>query len=459
VVSAGGILAVERSEDFFTANHPVITRGKLPPQRSVLLEIYEIASGKRSHQLEVPDSIHLLDASSDGSLLLTGDDQTGLGEYGRIDVWSLKLGRHAAGWRPAPMEASSADLCRWAAFVDKRHVLTLNSAGLTLWRLPECRAVYTLSTFEQPSLSANRKYFVERKKFLIRDSITGAALVKLGGSGDNKHLGLLDAAFTADGKRLIGVTFGGASNSVVQWNVTDGQVVDEFAIPPAQFDHVALLGDRGLLLMHQPELASHGLIQIDRQQQQLVAQLKGNGAHAASPDGTYWRTDFVQDGRSGAYFACGFDMAGFSWPTLNPNLYSVVGRGSQVRVEVRSNLAEAGKLRSVLLDRIQQAEWATDDSAATRAVLEANEETRILRKGPPDITAKVVSCRLAVIDSRGVVAWEAKDQRARGQSPEFDVVEWVRTGPLPSRLFAGDWKQRVPNAELPALRPGAGDRR
>ncbi len=459
VVSSGGILAVERSEEYFSANHAVITRGPLPPQRSVLLEAYDIASGKRLHQLEVPDSIHLLDASSDGSLLLTGDDQTGLGEFGRIDVWSLKLGRHAAGWRPAPMEASSADLCRWAAFVDRRHVLTLNSAGLTLWRLPECRSVYTLTTSDPPSLSANRKYLVERKKFLIRDAITGAALVKLGGSDGNEHLGILDAAFIADGKRLIGVTHDGASNSVVQWDVADGKIVDEFAIPPAQFNRLALLGDRGILLMLQPELAGHGLVQIDRRQRQLVAQLKGNGAHAASPDGTYWRTEFVPDEHSGAYFARGFDMASFSWPTLDPDLYSVVGRGSAVRVEVRSNLAEAGKIRSVFVERIHQAEWMSDDSAATRAVLEANEETRVLRKGPPDITAKVVSCRLALIDSRGVVAWEMKDQRARGESPEFDVVEWVRTRPLPRRLFAGDWQQRIPNAELPALRPGAGDLR
>jgi len=285
----------------------------LPPQRTVELETYDVATAKRLHRLEVPEPTRLLDVSPDGSLLLSGDDHSGLESYSRLDVWSPRLGRHVAGWRPTPIDATFSELVTWAGFVDKRHVLVLDSSYLTLWQLPECRPVYTIATKLAPSLSPNRKYFVERKQGLIRDSLSGAALVQLAGFGLGVPASLLDTAFTPDGQQVVGVTVDGPQSAVVRWDFATGKRLHEFSIPSTQFNRLALLGDRGLLLLAQPYLAQHGIVQVDRQQQQIVTRLQAGGVHAASPDGIYWRTDVILEGSGGAYFARGFGPEDFSW--------------------------------------------------------------------------------------------------------------------------------------------------
>jgi hypothetical protein len=89
------------------------------------------------------------DLSPDGALLAVREPKAGK----RIDVWSLTENKHLVGWLPCDKEADGQ--IRWLAFVDARRLLTLSSGQtLTLWEVPECRAVYSAGLVRStPALS------------------------------------------------------------------------------------------------------------------------------------------------------------------------------------------------------------------------------------------------------------------------------------------------------------------
>ena len=211
------------------------------------------------------------------------------------------------------------------------------------------------------------------------------------------------------------------------------------------------------MLLNQQNLASHGVFLIDLRQEQLIARFKGNGVHTRAADNAYWRTDAVIIGPEGkkhlAYKAKGYRDADFTWPKLDPvPSYAVVGPGSKMAVQVQSNLTEAAQLTAMFETNVGASGYTIDSTAGVRAVLVANEETLVLRKGPPDITAKVLKCSISVIDSSGAAAWQIQDQRTRVKPEDFDVSAWVKPRLLPRRIFKRDWEQHLPAMDLPSIR-------
>lgn len=452
-VSPAGVLAVEQVVNYIDTSRPVITAGPLTPERDVALETYDLASGKRLHRLSVPERSNLLDVSPDGSLLLTGDELYGSGGYSRLDVWAPRTGKHAAGWLPLPQETDFHDAVSWARFVDKRYVLVLGQQRLVCWQLPECRQMYAIASDAQPCLSANRKLLLERRSGLIRDSLSGKAFGKLEGVPSERLVSLLDAAFSADGKTITGVAAGNSSNTVVRWDAVSGKILSEFAIPPIQFMRVALIGDRGLLLLGHSSVSTHGGTLVDLEQKQAVSSHSASGVHGLSPDGSFWRTDFAIVDKNGAYFAQGFRQDDFAWPKLpSPPAYAVLAPGSKVAVEFQSGLPESARLKSLLDEKVKAAGLVVDSTAAAKIVFTANADRTVIQRTPTEVSIPVIVCRMAVIDASGKAAWESSDRRMQADSTPFDIVKWLESRSLPGYLFHPDWKKQIPASEFPKLR-------
>ncbi|HID23086.1 MAG TPA: hypothetical protein EYP14_11890, partial [Planctomycetaceae bacterium] len=112
---------------------------------------YDLASGKFTGTLQVPYSADLVAISPDGASVLVRPTKS----PGRIDVWTMKEGKHWVGWRPYRQAEKNNAFVEAAVWVDSEHVLTRNRAGeLVLWVMPACRAVYVISGQPQADVVA-----------------------------------------------------------------------------------------------------------------------------------------------------------------------------------------------------------------------------------------------------------------------------------------------------------------
>jgi len=154
-----------------------------------------------------------------------------------------------------------------------------------------------------------------------------------------------------------------------------------------------------------------------------------------------------------AFFAQGFREADFDWPQPDPHAAAtILEPGSRLAPDVRSNVPEADELRRLLAEIIQQAGLVADPSASTRVVLEANQETRVIRAGPPELVEVLVNCRLAIVDPEGTVAWESKAPLPGPQREEGLLAHWFASRQFPRHLFAKDWQQHIATGRLPDIR-------
>ncbi|HTN77781.1 MAG TPA: hypothetical protein VL096_21130, partial [Pirellulaceae bacterium] len=412
---------------------------------------FDIATGKSLHRLPVPERSHLLDISPDGSLLLTGDTLFGSDGFSRLDVWAPKLGKHAIGWQPLANTTDFFAVATWAAFIDKRQVLVQSSQNVTLWQLPECKPIYSVATDSRPVLSPNRKQFFDRKSGLIRDALTGEALVKLQDSQPSPPTALIDAIYAPDGNSIVGVLFNHTYSSIVRWNAINGEIMEQFGTPPVPCARLAWAGKRGLWLLSHPSVVLHGVTLIDLKQRQIVAQYRANGAHAVAPDGTLW---LANAGRDASYIARGFSEADIEWPQLGATpSYAVIAPGSKVAIDFQSNLPEAAKLKPAFEAKVKAAGFTIDASATTKAVLVANQDRTIVQAGPPEVSIPAIVGRLAIVDGSGATAWEIKLRERNDNSVKFDTANWLNGWTIPSQLFKPDWQKQIATKEFPAAKP------
>ena len=150
---------------------------ELGGQKQVSVDHYDLVDGKHLGGLDLfraelaKNNQLALDAdlSPDGSLLAVREPKEGK----RLDIWSLTAGKHVVGWLPGEKDAAVL----WFAFVDEKQVLTLSSNGkLTLWDVPECRAVYSIPARSvRPALIPGRKYMAvfAGSNFEVMETATG----------------------------------------------------------------------------------------------------------------------------------------------------------------------------------------------------------------------------------------------------------------------------------------------
>jgi hypothetical protein len=268
---------------------------------------------------------------------------------------------------------------------------------------------------------------------------------------------LLGAAYSGDGKQIIGVAGRDISYSVIRWDAVTGKVLTEFEIPPYQFWQLSLVGDRGLLLLNHPSLAGHGAALIDLEQQQIATVHDSNGIHTFGMAGLYWRTDFAIVDKKGAYFAQGFRAGDFAWPRLiSPPPYALTAPGTKVALQFQSDLPEAAKLKAMFEQKLKAAGLVIDSAAATKAIFTANQDRTLVQRAPVEVAIPVIVVRMAIAGPTGAVAWEKTDRRRHDKSVQFDVVQWLEARPVPRYLFKRDWQKDIPKRESPRVNAGAG---
>lgn len=254
----------------------------------VWLDVYDLTEGKRLHSLDVSFPTELIAVSplGDRAVMRIGETQD------RLDVYDVNEGAHIVGWRPfkdEPEEPGQRFFSRSgkgsgvkvtaAAFVDGDHVLTYDDKKrITLWKLPECRAVYMINDASQPGLSPNGRYLVVStgKHFRFFDALSGE------GVGDLQSAGSLNAAaFHPDGQRFAVAFTDALGFTLIVWNLADGRIEADFPLPKTG-KFMQWCGDNYLLL--------DGESLIDVGAQMIVWKYNlPKGVHSpVSPDLRHW---------------------------------------------------------------------------------------------------------------------------------------------------------------------------
>jgi predicted Zn finger-like uncharacterized protein len=242
--------------------------------------------------------IVIADVNPDGTALVVKD----LKDPRRVDVYDIAGGRHVVGWLPYETDKAAPQVA-WVGFLDAQRILTANAGGaVTLWELPACRAVYTIKEgYKGPfALSPTRKHLAafNGATFDLLDAATGAVRGQVAAPAAENH-GATVVAFQPAGAELaalfqadIGIpapagaapVSGQGAALLVRWNLSSGEVLSEFAVPPERAPAAEWCGSRIMLLGNQHLL--------DLEQKAVVWRYLPLGpglAHATgSPDGRHW---------------------------------------------------------------------------------------------------------------------------------------------------------------------------
>lgn len=207
------------------------------PDRTCL-DRYNLVTGKHESRIELADQAVLLDVSPDGLRALVRltfglpPETKPSSSNERLDVFELSEGRHIVGWSPVAGSGSAVPVD--AAFLDGDRVLTLNETGrLTLWNLPEQKAVYTVETGSAGPLvmTPGRKYCVvfTGTTFGAFDAASGA-FRGLMAPPRPTLAACRSAAFSPDGKQIAALLRRPAQ-SILCWNVDGGRPDYEIDAP------------------------------------------------------------------------------------------------------------------------------------------------------------------------------------------------------------------------------------
>jgi hypothetical protein len=261
----------------------------LSARLQVRVERYDLSDGKHLggadlFEAEFPKEIpgrpqsRALDAdlSPDGTLLAVREPKTGK----RIDVWSMAEGKHLVGWLPYEKEGDSR--VHWFAFLDAKHLLTVGGVGkLTLWEIPECKAIYSIAFVRDlPALSAGRKYLTAftGSNFEVLEAATGERVGQLFRPNTQ---GVQATAYSPDGRELAAVLTTAEGLRLARWDAVTGAVKDEFAVPPGG-NELEWCGSDNLLF-------GSTLYDINLKWPVALYGLPGTGRSAtSSPDGRHW---------------------------------------------------------------------------------------------------------------------------------------------------------------------------
>jgi WD40 repeat protein len=263
------------------------------------LESFDLASGDRKCEIDLPGDYRLIGLSGDGSLAALGfveekgKSQPGATEpadWSRLDIWALGMNKHALGFRPynyaADPEAQSAN---WCGFTDKRHALTTSSDGtLVKWEFPSCKALYAIEAFGKAlALSADGKYvlgWISRTDVIrVVDTQTGNCCGELH-TGEMWTGGVMSGALSIDGQRFAAIVLRNGVQLAV-WSLTDGNLVDVFHISDKLFAGDASLAwvDPRYVLV-----AKRFLIDIENHAVAWQYALTEGMLAGDSPDGRLW---------------------------------------------------------------------------------------------------------------------------------------------------------------------------
>ena len=197
------------------------------------IERSDLVTGKSLGAFDLPKNVRALDVDNSGQRLVTRSQYQGFGRNGRLDVWDLGgfEPTKVASWEPfAAGKASGKDVV-WAAMVDADHVLLYGNGGVSLWNIPQTRAVYGVTINRMPVVSPGRRYLAVAalEGMFVLDAKTGQPLGQL--SGDTTVQ--LVFSFRPDARRLA--VYSGDRLRV--WDCSTGELYREIFlqnVPPTQ---------------------------------------------------------------------------------------------------------------------------------------------------------------------------------------------------------------------------------
>ncbi|MCA9120003.1 MAG: hypothetical protein H6822_29600 [Planctomycetaceae bacterium] len=349
------------------------------------LEQVDLNNGSKSKPMPIPNVYKMLDVSPSGDAALIGFEEGSRNSnkgFSRIDLVKFRPNEHIAGWRPHAAEASPTGdegHVAWATFLTDDQVATVNKSGkLTLWQLPDCKAVYQFEQFGEPlAVSPGRKYFagVHEGGFRVFDAATG----KCAGDLESPKTGLnaLRAAFDSEGESLAAIIETNMDRLLVRWDMNSGKLIQEFpvksellhALGRGWFGREAGLewrGDRYLMLDAQY------LIDLENEAVVWRYHMPGSYYAAGSPDGRTWLAG-RQHGAGGPWFLKAHEtpslIARGKTVLMNREKQLVLAPGMKVRIHV--DLSSVGlqnmasSVTEALADAFATRDIQQDQSSAT----------------------------------------------------------------------------------------------
>jgi WD40 repeat protein len=228
-------------------------------------------------------------ASPDGSRVLVQDPDPKNSR--RLDLWDLATGKHLVGLMcPAHVYAF--------AMIDANRVLTTGNGKLTLWKFPECQAVYVLEGSEGSlQLSPGRRYVAigTKQAVCILEAATGQCKGQFVHPGG--ELGVfLAGAFSRDGKDFA-ASLGtgkeaadfGKGQRVARWSAGSGALLG-MCDGDAGIKQMAFMGQHLMVGSKLYDWNAHHAI--------WDYSITGKGRHApGTPDGRHW---FATDSAAGS---------------------------------------------------------------------------------------------------------------------------------------------------------------
>ncbi|MCC9606919.1 WD40 repeat domain-containing protein [Blastopirellula sp. JC732] len=451
-VSGAGVLAAQ-IETVFTNERHAITEGPLAPEKLYALATYDMASNKKLAQIDVPEHSELLDISPDGTLLLTGDKMS-LAGFSRLDVWAPQLGRHAVGWRAVPLTNGRDELPTWAGFVDKTHVLVLEGhRQMTMWRLPACEPIYSISASAPPSFSPNRRQFLNLHTGTIHDSLTGQTIGQLAGVDQR----VISAAYSADGQTIVGKLNDDPSQLLVRWDVPSGEIQDRLFIPVKTHGGTLVpLGDQGVFQMSSSLGNDPGGILIDWRQKQVSSLWKTPSVFCSGPEDRIYVVERTGHSTGSKHYARSLGIENFSFPQLALPAYAVVEPGSKVALEFQSFLPQPEETRAAVLNKMVAAGFTIDPTAAVKFKFSTTRETTMVPSSQRDVQMPLeeVVVSLTLFDAAGNPVWgkgTRGSERLKGVDLglQMDSLKWAENIRIPSAMFQKNWTDYFQPQEWP----------
>lgn len=162
------------------------------------VDIINLNIGAKVGSVTLPALTWVIDVSADGTRVVTKTQKN------RIDVWSMTgVGGHIVGFLPFGDKQRGWFQNMNAIFIDQQYLLTNDSREMQLWKVPECRAVWTLLYTGKFAVSLDRKYvaIMTKEGIVLIESLSGRILGKLANSSDNIFIDR-SMFFSPDGTQL-----------------------------------------------------------------------------------------------------------------------------------------------------------------------------------------------------------------------------------------------------------------
>jgi hypothetical protein len=363
-----------------------------------------------------------LDFSGDGTQLALQGRQ----DPRRVDIWSLRDGRHETAWLPYAQETGvtpsgrKSDRLSWLAFVSSKRLATLNPGGkLVVWNYSDGKALFCLENVLSGSavLSPGHNFL----------AVIQNAAVRFYGAANGEPVGVIEwpflrqtlpnymataAAFSADGARLA-VAAGG---QLACWDVKTGKEICEFDVDP-QLTSLTWAGSSHLLGRGGATRPAVQLIDVDQKVVLCSYQLPGNNCPAAGgPDGRLWYASAAGQ-QSLLHSLAVPDSEAMRVASLvrDPKAPPLLAPGASVAVRVDINCNDTIRRRAAeqLYARLQASGLTPADNAGVVLQLQGTIsdtserlQFRVLGGGMLTVPVQKLTCTVSLGDGKGTPWWK-----------------------------------------------------